>query len=146
MKTYELPKTGRTVSSVILGLMRIAKMSNAEISKLVGTARDVGVNVFDHADIYGGERHRCEARFGEAVTFTAAEREMVVIQSKAGIRKGFFDFSESHILAAVDGSLAALRTDYLDLLLLHRPSSRVSGFVRWMSAACRWPRRSRRSA
>lgn len=125
MKTYELPKTGRTVSSVILGLMRIVKMSNAEISKLVGTARDVGVNVFDHADIYGGERHRCETRFGEAVTFTAAEREAVVIQSKAGIREGFFDFSEEHILAAVDGSLAALRTDYLDLLLLHRPDTLV---------------------
>jgi len=39
MKTYELPKIGRTVSSVILGLMRIAKMSNAEIATLVGTAR-----------------------------------------------------------------------------------------------------------
>ncbi|MDB5527326.1 MAG: aldo/keto reductase family oxidoreductase [Devosia sp.] len=125
MKTYELPKTDRTVSSVILGLMRIAKMSNAEIAKLVGTARDVGINVFDHADIYGGELHRCEARFGEAVSFTAAEREAVVIQSKAGIRKGFFDFSEEHILAAVDGSLAALRTDYLDLLLLHRPDTLV---------------------
>jgi predicted oxidoreductase len=125
MKTYELPKTGRNVSSVILGLMRIPSMSNAEIARLVGAARDAGVNVFDHADIYGGERHRCEARFGEAVTFTAAEREAVVIQSKAGIRPGFFDFSEEHILRSVDGSLAALKTDYLDLLLLHRPDTLV---------------------
>ncbi|MCW2957053.1 MAG: putative aldo-keto reductase/oxidoreductase [Thermoleophilia bacterium] len=125
MKTYELPKTGLNVSSVILGLMRIKAMSDAEIQQLVGAARDAGVNVFDHADIYGGERHRCEARFGEAVTFTAAERGQVVIQSKVGIRKGFFDFSAEHILRSVDESLAALRTDYLDLLLLHRPDTLV---------------------
>ncbi len=125
MKTYQLPRTGLDVSSVILGLMRIAKMSDAEIQRLVGAARDAGVTVFDHADIYGGERHRCEARFGEAVTLTAAEREQIVIQSKVGIRKGFFDFSAEHILASVDESLQALRTDYLDILLLHRPDTLV---------------------
>jgi predicted oxidoreductase len=119
VKTYTLPHTDRSVSSVILGLKRIPKMSNAEIATLVGAARDAGVNVFDHADIYGGERHLCEQRFGEAVTFTAAERDAVVIQSKAGIRPGFFDFSEEHIL------LKALKTDYLDLLLLHRPDTLV---------------------
>jgi len=125
MKTYTLPHTGRTVSSVVLGLMRIPKMSNAEIATLVGTAQDAGVNVFDHADIYGGERHLCEQRFGEAVTFSAAQREAVFIQSKAGIRPGFFDFSAEHILRSVDGSLKALKTDYLDLLLLHRPDTLV---------------------
>ncbi|MHA6689432.1 aldo/keto reductase [Devosia sp. A449] len=125
MKTYKLPHTDLTVSSVILGMMRIPKMSNAEIATLVGTARDAGVNVFDHADIYGGERHKCEARFGEAVTLSPAEREQLVIQSKVGIRKGYFDFSAEHILTSVDESLAALRTDYLDLLLLHRPDTLV---------------------
>jgi predicted oxidoreductase len=125
MKTYTLPHTSRTVSSVILGLMRIPKMSNAEIATLVGAARDAGINVFDHADIYGGERHLCERRFGEAVSLTPAQREEIVIQSKVGIRKGFFDFSKDHILATVDESLAALRTDYLDLLLLHRPDTLV---------------------
>jgi predicted oxidoreductase len=125
MKTYEMPKTGRTVSSVILGLMRIRAMSDAEIQQLVGAARDAGINVFDHADIYGGERHLCERRFGDAISFTAAEREEVFIQSKVGIRKGFFDFSAEHILRTVDESLAALRTDYLDLLLLHRPDTLV---------------------
>lgn len=125
MKTYTLPHTDRTVSSVVLGMMRIPKMSNAEVQALYGAARDAGVNVFDHADIYGGERHTCEARFGDAVTLTAAERDAVVIQSKAGIRPGFFDFSEEHILRSVDGSLKALKTDYLDLLLLHRPDTLV---------------------
>ncbi|MCR6670828.1 aldo/keto reductase family oxidoreductase [Devosia ginsengisoli] len=125
MKTYTLPHTSRTVSSVVLGLMRIAKMSDAEIATLFGTARDAGINVFDHADIYGGERHRCEQRFGEAVRLTPAERDAIVIQSKVGIRKGWFDFSKQHILTSVDESLAALRTDYLDLLLLHRPDTLV---------------------
>lgn len=125
MKTYTLPHTSRTVSSVVLGLMRIAKMSDAEIATLFGTARDAGINVFDHADIYGGERHRCEQRFGEAVRLTPADRDAIVIQSKVGIRKGWFDFSKEHILATVDESLAALRTDYLDLLLLHRPDTLV---------------------
>lgn len=125
MKTYTLPHTDLTVSSVILGLMRIAQLPTADIANLVSEARDAGVNVFDHADIYGGERHKCETRFGEAVTFSAAEREQVIIQSKAGIRPGAFDFSSEHILATVDGSLKALRTDYLDILLLHRPDALV---------------------
>jgi predicted oxidoreductase len=125
MKSYQLPQTGRSVSSVILGLMRIKAMSDAEILRLFGAARDAGVDVFDHADIYGGEPHLCEARFGQAVTLAPAEREQIMIQSKVGIRKGYFDFSSEHILESVDGSLKALKTDYLDLLLLHRPDALV---------------------
>ncbi len=125
MKFYRLPQTGLDVSSIILGMMRIANMSNGEIQQLVGGARDAGVTFIDHADIYGGAPHRCEARFGEAISLTAAEREKLVIQSKVGIRKGFFDFSAEHILASVDQSLAALKTDYLDVLLLHRPDTLV---------------------
>lgn len=125
MKFYRLPQTDLDVSSIILGMMRIANMSNGEIQQLVGAARDAGVTFIDHADIYGGAPHRCEARFGEAISLTTAEREKLVIQSKVGIRKGFFDFSAEHILASVDQSLAALKTDYLDVLLLHRPDTLV---------------------
>lgn len=125
MKTYSVAPAGLTVSSVILGMMRIAKMDNDEIARLVETALDAGITVFDHADIYGGERHRCEERFGEAVRLSADQRDGVLIQSKVGIRKGFYDFSAAHILASVEGSLKALRTDYLDVLLLHRPDALV---------------------
>ncbi len=125
MKFYKLPQTDLEVSSIILGMMRIANMSNGEIQKLIGGARDAGVTFIDHADIYGGAPHRCEARFGEAISLTPAEREKLLIQSKVGIRKGFFDFSAEHILASVDQSLAALKTDYLDVLLLHRPDTLV---------------------
>lgn len=120
-----MPHSDRRVSSVVLGMMRIAKMSNADIQRLFGAARDVGVDVFDHADIYGGERHLCEARFGEAIALTPTERDSIVIQSKVGIRPGYFDFSAEHILRTVDESLKALNTDYLDLLLLHRPDTLV---------------------
>lgn len=124
MKTFTPPQTTLHASDVILGLMRIAELDDQAIRTLVGTARDAGINYFDHADVYGGD-HRCERRFGDAISFTAAEREQVIIQSKVGLRDGFWDFSAEHILESVDASLAALRTDYLDVLLLHRPDALV---------------------
>lgn len=125
MKSYSIPRTDLTVSVAILGLMRIGELSDDEIRRLVDAAMDAGINMMDHADIYGGALHRCEARFGEAMRLTQAKREALVIQSKAGIREGYFDYSEEHLLRSVEGSLKALRTDYLDLFLLHRPDALV---------------------
>ncbi|NRP22619.1 Oxidoreductase YdhF [Ensifer adhaerens] len=125
MQKFKLGTTDLAVSSAVLGLMRIADLSDDAIRQLFSRARDVGINVFDHADIYGGEAHECERRFGAALRLSASERGAIVIQSKCGIRPGFFDFSKEHILRAVDRSLAALKTDYLDLLLLHRPDTLV---------------------
>jgi predicted oxidoreductase len=125
MRMFKVPHAGFETSSVVLGLMRIAKMSDGDIQALFGAAREAGITMIDHADIYGGERHKCEARFGEAVTLSAGERAQIQIQSKVGIRQGYFDFSKEHILSSVDGSLKALKTDYLDVLLLHRPDTLV---------------------
>ena len=125
MKTYKIPKTDVEVPSVVLGLMRIAAMSDAEVDALVRTAIEVGITMFDHADVYGGRPHECEARFGDAVKLSPRERDGLMIQSKVGIRNGYFDFSEAHILSSVDASLSALKTDYLDILLLHRPDALV---------------------
>jgi len=125
MKISTIPQTDLQTSNVILGLMRIKDLDDAEIRDLVASARDAGINFFDHADIYGGARHYCEQRFGDAVSFTPAERESVVVQSKVGIREGSFDFSKRHILDTVDESLAALRLEHLDILLLHRPDTLV---------------------
>ncbi|NNC13494.1 aldo/keto reductase [Planctomonas sp. JC2975] len=122
MKRITLPHTSMDASNVILGLMRILELSDEQIRTLVGTARDAGINFFDHADVYGGD-HGCERRFGDAVQFSPSEREQVYLQSKVGIRQGFWDFSKEHILESVDESLKALRTDYLDVLLLHRPDT-----------------------
>jgi predicted oxidoreductase len=123
VKTLSLPHVHVPASNIILGLMRIQSLSDSEVQQLVGAAREVGINFFDHADVYGSSTHGCEQRFGEAVRFTPAEREQVLIQSKVGIRDGFWDFSKEHILRSVDESLAALRTEYLDFLLLHRPDT-----------------------
>jgi predicted oxidoreductase len=125
MKTYAVPHSDLIVSSVVLGLMRIGAMGDADIQRLVGTALDAGITVFDHADVYGDRPHRCEERFGEAVPLSPLQRARIIIQSKAGIRPGFFDFSTEHILRTVDASLVALKTDYLDVLLLHRPDALV---------------------
>jgi predicted oxidoreductase len=125
MKKFQLAKSGVDVSGVILGLMRINTLQDDQIRLLYEAARQSGINVFDHADIYGGKPHHCESRFGGAVTLSAAEREEIIVQSKVGIRSGFFDFSKEHILSGVDRSLAALKTEYLDVLLLHRPDALV---------------------
>ena len=103
--------------------MRISNMSDDEISTLINTALDEGINFFDHADIYGGGQS--EARFAEAMNMSPQVREKMIIQTKCGIRKGMFDFSKEHILEAVDGSLKRLQTDYIDVLLLHRPDALV---------------------
>ncbi|WP_037177198.1 aldo/keto reductase [Rhodococcoides fascians] len=125
MRTFPLPQTGASVSSIVLGFMRITDLDENQIRRLVDTALDVGVTVFDHADIYGGTPHTCEKRFGDAVKLTPAQRERVYIQSKVGIREGWFDFSKDHIVTTVEESLTALGVDHLDTLLLHRPDSLV---------------------
>lgn len=125
MKTIAIADTELRTPNIILGLMRIADLDDAEIRTLVGGARDLGVTYFDHAPVYGAEMHGCEARFGDAMRLTGTERAAVTLQSKVGIAPGYFDFSRAHILESVDRSLAALRTDYLDTLLLHRPDTLV---------------------
>src|SRR5579875_2582810 len=103
--------------------MRIHSLSKLEAERFVQAALEEGANFFDHADIYGGGE--CESIFAEAVHMTDDVRESVILQSKCGIRKGMFDFSKEHILEAVNGSLRRLKTDYLDVLLLHRPDALV---------------------
>ena len=121
MKTIDLGKSGLTVSAVALGCMRIAELADDKLEKLIFTALETGINFFDHADIYGGGN--CETRFGKLLAKHPGLRGKILIQSKCGIRKGFFDFSKEHILSSVDGSLKRLQTDHLDLLLLHRPDT-----------------------
>ena len=124
MKTVQLADGLPAASNIILGLMRTLKLSDAEIRELYATARDEGITMFDHADVYGGH-HGCERRWGESISVSPSERESIIIQSKAGLVEGAFDFSSDHLLEAVDGSLTALNTDYLDILLLHRPDALV---------------------
>jgi len=125
--TFTLPGTDLLVPDVVLGLMRIQDKSDDEVRTLVKAARDAGIAFVDHADIYGDELHGCETRFAEAMDLTPAQRDELVIQTKCGIVKDgpYFDFSYEHILESVEGSLRALRTDRIDILLLHRPDALV---------------------
>lgn len=125
MKT--VPFGTSSAPAVISGMMRIDSKADAEIRALYDAARDAGIDFFDHADIYGGRMHYCEERFAEALELSGSEREEIVLQTKCGIvpAQEMFDFSYEHIMTQVEGSLRALRTDYIDVLLLHRPDALV---------------------
>lgn len=110
-------------SDIILGCMRMNSKSKDEVQQLIETSIECNINFFDHADIYGGGES--EKIFAKAFKDTSIKREDIVLQSKCGIRKGMFDFSKEHILNSVDGILQRLETDYLDVLMLHRPDTLV---------------------
>ena len=114
-----LGKSGMQVPAVAVGCMRMAGKTVEEARALIDSAMEEGANFFDHADIYG--RGRSEEIFAEAVGMTPRVREGMILQSKCAIHDGMYDFSKEHILRSVEGSLRRLKTDYLDVLLLHRP-------------------------
>lgn len=117
------PSANQEISEaqLILGCWRIDTLAERELCALMETALGAGIGFFDHADIYG--QGRSESLFGAAMASLGVKREDIVIQSKCGIRNGFYDSSRAHILASVDGSLKRLGTEYLDILLLHRPDA-----------------------
>ncbi|WP_432774052.1 aldo/keto reductase [Brevibacillus gelatini] len=121
MKYFSIKNTELHASNMIMGNMRLTQLSLTEAEKLIRTALEEGINLFDHADIYGDGR--CEEHFAAAIQMSPAIREKMILQSKCGIRakENYYDFSKEHILASVDGILKRLKTEYLDILLLHRP-------------------------
>ena len=157
MKTFQLPGTDLVAPQVTLGTMRINTLTDEAIRALYDAAMDSGVNFFDHAAVYGGAPHVCETRFARALKLTASQREAIILQTKAGIVQGElgwrFDFSYEELTTSVDASLKALRTDYIDILLLHRPDALVepdevarafdelhaAGKVRWFGVSNHTP-------
>lgn len=124
MKEIILGSTGKNKPAVVVGCMRFADKNCSEMQNFIHKALGQGAYYFDHADIYGGGQ--CETIFGEALSKDKSiKREDLFLQSKCGIRQGFFDFSKEYIISSVDGILKRLQTDYLDVLLLHRPDALV---------------------
>ena len=111
------------MKNIGLGCMRILGLSSEEIEKLIECALENGVTLFDHADIYGDRK--CEEKFGEVLKRRPELREKMVIQSKCGICKGYYDLSKEHIINQVLESIRLLNCGYLDILLLHRPDALV---------------------
>lgn len=124
MKTIVLGKTGLQVPALAVGCMRMNDIDKKEAERFIQNALEQGAYFFDHADIYG--QGTCEEIFADAIHMNASVRESIILQSKCGIRPGIaYDLSKEHILTSVDNSLKRLKTDYLDVLLLHRPDALV---------------------
>lgn len=121
MKQVNIGGTKLSGPAVSMGCMRIGDMEVPEAEALVNRALELGINYFDHADIYGGGR--CEELFGQILAGAPRLREQMIVQTKCGICQGYYDFSKAHILRSVDDSLKRLQTEYIDVLLLHRPDT-----------------------
>lgn len=136
MRKIRIPHTDLEVSRLCMGCMDLAgrwqKVSltaehETQARAFLDAAEELGVNFFDHANIYA--HGRAEEVFGRVMRERPSLRDRIVLQSKAGIRwtddppgtPMRYDFSREHLLEAVEGSLRRLGTDHLDILLLHRP-------------------------
>lgn len=122
-----------TLSRLISGTMTWGewgkKLSDSEQTALIESIFEQGITTFDHADIYG--HYTSEALFGKAFKDSQIKRDQVQWISKCGIqlpckkrplKVQHYNFSKAHIEESVHQSLQYLQTDYLDVLLLHRPS------------------------
>lgn len=109
------------VAQISLGCMRIADLSPQDADVHIHSALEAGIDFFDHADIYAAGK--AEEVFGDVLAASPGMRDQLMIQTKCGIRQGFFDFSKEHIVQSVENSLKRLKTDYVDVLLLHRPDT-----------------------
>ena len=116
---------GGTLQSgaIALGCMRMAGLEVKQAEKLVLSALEEGIDLFDHADIYGGGES--ESVFGKVLQRNPNLREKLLIQDKCSIRQGYYDASAEHILTSVDQSLQRLGVESIDLLLLHRPDTLI---------------------
>lgn len=124
MKTIKLSNTNLEVPAIAAGCMRIDWLDKAGLINHIDNCMRLGINFFDHADIYGGGR--CEELFGEAFAETKIKREDVIIQGKCSIVPGvMYNLSKDYILESVDKMLKKLNTEYVDILLLHRPDALV---------------------
>ncbi|MEP0212758.1 MAG: aldo/keto reductase [Cellulophaga sp.] len=126
-------KTTQNYSRIIAGTMTWGNwgknLSESEIIKLMQHSLDTGITTFDHADIYGGYTN--EAMFGSAFVNSSITRDSIQLISKCGIQHvcnarentiGHYQYNKEYIIESVHQSLKNLKTDYLDFLLLHRPS------------------------
>lgn len=122
MEYIKLSNTELMVSKIALGCMRLSLKTVDEVEKLVEEALNLGINFFDHADIYGAGKS--ESLFGEVLKRNPDWRKKMIIQTKCAIVPGKrYDFSKEHIIDSVNQSLDRLNVDTIDILLLHRPDA-----------------------
>lgn len=123
----------KSTSSFISGTMTWGKwgmsLSTHAMQELIEYNLEIGINSFDHADIYGG--YTTETEFGNALSLSKIPREKIKLITKCGIQYPselrpvkikHYDYSANHIRFSVENSLRNLKTEYIDIFLLHRPS------------------------
>jgi predicted oxidoreductase len=120
------------ISKFVLGMWRLLdwNKTDQELLSFIQESIENDVTTFDQADIYGN--HECEAAFGNVIKNNSALRDQMQIFTKCGIKLNtdkfpdrkikYYDYSASYIISQVEQSLKNLQTDYIDVLLLHRPS------------------------
>ncbi len=124
MKTIRLGLSNLQVPTVAIGCLPIDQVGRSQAERFVRACLEAGAYFFDHADIYGDGR--CEEIFADVIGMNSSVRDKIILQSKCGIVKNrMYDFSLEHILTSIDGSLRRLKTDHLDVLVLHRPDALV---------------------
>lgn len=121
MKRIQLGNSELSVPVISLGCMVMQQSTKEQANKVIHNTLDHGIDFFDHADIYG--KGKSESVFADAINMSPAIREKMIIQSKAGIRNGFYDSSKEYLISSVEESLKRLKTDYLDVFLIHRPDA-----------------------
>lgn len=129
MERMKLHAQGPEFSRMITGVWRWSNLMHQQIYTLIEKSVDVGITTFDHADIYGD--YSCEEQFGVVLKGNSSLRKKIQLITKCGIkllsrkrpqhRVKHYNTSRDHIVNSVEQSLKNLNTDYLDLLLLHRP-------------------------
>lgn len=128
MKTMKLGKGEIVTSRLAMGCMRINRVDRETADRAVHAALDCGITMFDHADVYGFGQS--EEIFGDILDLRSSIRDKLQIQSKATLIRDETstlcnDSSYEHLTQSVDKILMRLKTDYLDLFLLHTPDTLI---------------------
>jgi predicted oxidoreductase len=120
-----------TLSPIVAGVWRLRewRLDTPGLVRWIESALALGITAFDHADIYGG--YAVEDEFGAALAASPGLRDRLALVTKCGIKLisparpahvvKSYDTSRAHVVASVENSLRTLRTDRIDLLLIHRP-------------------------
>lgn len=121
MKTLNVKNGPQNVSTIIQGCMRMPELSVDRAAQVIQNAVEHGINYFDNATCY--TQGEAEKRFGDGWKQTGISRDKIIVQTKVGLEfpRDEFDWTKENILTNVNESLARMHTDYLDVLLLHRP-------------------------
>lgn len=129
LQRVQIAPQGPSFSPLVMGYWRLMEwgMTSQQLVQFIEQHLECGISTVDHADIYGG--YQCEAEFGKALRLQPSLRQRLELVTKCGIATtakpdnalGHYVTDAAHIMTSAENSLRYFNTDYLDLLLIHRP-------------------------